>query len=385
MANGESTLLRGPERLRIGIIGAAGYTGAELLRLIHRHPRLELAYVAAKERAGQTLAQAIPSTAGVPGVGERILEAFDPAAAADIARRCDAVFLGLPHDASAAAAQVLLDAGLLVVDLSAAFRLKEAAHYEPWYGHRHATELSRKAVYGLPELHREELRGARLIATPGCHVTSALLPLVPLLRASAGAGEISSGAWPPGAVSSGGALVDTDGIIVDTKTGVSGAGRSPSASTHFPESAEGARPYKVAGSHRHTPEIEQELSLAAGSPLRVLLTPHLVPMTRGILATCYAKARPGTTVEQCRDAARSFYRDGLVTVLEGDSLPDTLFVRGSARAHVAYALDPRTGVVLAMCAIDNLARGASAQALQALNVSQGWPDALGLPEIGLFP
>jgi N-acetyl-gamma-glutamyl-phosphate reductase len=250
--------------------------------------------------------------------------------------------------------------------LSAAFRLKEAADYEPWYGHRHATTLARRAIYGLPELHRAELAGAELIAVPGCHVTSALLALSPLLGA-------------------GGPLVERDGIIIDTKTGVSGAGRAPSASTHYSETAEGARPYKVAGSHRHTPEIEQELSIVAGARLRVVFTPHMVPMTRGLLATCYARMRPGTTADACRKAAAELYRGGLVTVLGEGKLPDTLFVRGSARAQVAYVLDERTGYVIAFGSIDNLARGASAQAVQALNVSLGWPDALGLPEVALFP
>lgn len=370
MVDSESNVERGAERLRVGIVGAAGYTGAELVRLIHGHPKLELTYVAARERAGQKLGQAVPSTAGVPQLGELVLETFDPTDVRVVRDRCDVAFLGLPHEASGPAAEALLAAGLVVVDLSAAFRLKDAASYEPWYGHRHATALSQKAVYGLPELHRAELRGARLIATPGCHVTSALLPLAPLVRRGAAAV---------------GPLVEREGIVIDTKTGVSGAGRSPSASTHFAETAEGTRPYKVAGSHRHTPEIEQELSILAGGPLRVLLTPHMVPMTRGLLSTCYARACPGTTVEACREAARHFYRDGLVTVLGGDRLPDTLFVKGSARAHVAYALDVRTGFLLGMCAIDNLARGASAEAVQALNVSRGWPDALGLPEVGLFP
>jgi len=370
LADSQSNLDRGTDRLRVGIVGAAGYTGAELVRLIHGHPKLELTYVAARERAGQTLAQAVPSTAGVPRLGDLVLETFDPSDAGGLRQRCDVVFLGLPHEASGPAAEPLLEAGLLVVDLSAAFRLKDAATYEPWYGHRHATALAQRAVYGLPELHRAELRGARLIATPGCHVTSALLPLAPLLRPRR-----------PGDAS----LVEHQGIIIDTKTGVSGAGRSPSASTHFAETAEGARPYKVARSHRHTPEIEQELSIVAGGPVEVLLTPHLVPMTRGLLATCYARARPGTTAEACREAAREFYREGLVTILEADRLPDTLFVRGSARAHVAYALDVRTGFLLAMCAIDNLARGASAEAIQALNVACNWPEALGLPEVGLFP
>jgi len=365
MAASGSRTEAGSDRLRVGIVGAAGYTGAELIRLIHAHPRLELAYVAARDRAGQKLEQAVPSTAGIAGLGDRVLETFDPARAAELRERCDVVFLGLPHDASAGAAEALLPTGLVVVDLSAAFRLKEAESYEPWYGHKHATALSRKAVYGLPELHRRDLAGAMLIATPGCHVTSAILALSPLLA--------------------GGGLVEKDGIVVDTKTGVSGAGRAVVASSQFSETAEGARPYKIAGSHRHTPEIDQELSLVAGASVRVLLTPHLVPMTRGLLATCYARARPGTSAEACREAARELYRGGLVTVLEEGRLPDTLFVRGSARAHVAYAHDARTGFVLAMCAIDNLARGASAEAIQALNVSRGWPDALGLPEVGLFP
>ncbi len=363
----ESKPDRGAERLRVAIVGAAGYTGAELVRIVHGHPKLELSYVAARERAGQKLAQAVPTTAGVAGVGDLVLETFDPADVARVRERCDVAFLGLPHEASGPAAEALIAAGLIVVDLSAALRLKDAASYVPWYGHGHPTALAQRAVYGLPELHRSELRGARLIATPGCHVTSALLPLAPLLG-------------PQGSP-----LIERDGIVIDTKTGVSGAGRSPSASTHFAEAAEGARPYKVAGSHRHTPEIEQELSLLAGAPMRVLLTPHLVPMTRGLLSTCYARARPGTKAESCREAARAFYRDGLVTVLEADQLPDTLYLRGSARAHVAYALDVRTGFLLAMCAIDNLARGASAEAVQALNVSRGWPDGLGLPEVGLFP
>jgi N-acetyl-gamma-glutamyl-phosphate reductase len=370
LADSTSNQDRAGRRLRAGIVGAAGYTGAELVRLLHGHPRLELTYVAARERAGQRLAQAVPSTLGVAGLGELLLASFDPSNVTEVRARCDVVFLGLPHEASGAAAEALLVAGLIVVDLSAAFRLKEATSYEPWYGHRHATKLSQKAVYGLPELHRAELEGAELIATPGCHVTSALLALAPLVR------RRSASAGP---------LVEREGIVIDTKSGLSGAGRSPSPSTHFSETAEGARPYKVAGSHRHTPEIEQELSILAAAAVKVLLTPHLVPMTRGLLATCYVKARPGTTADDCREAARAFYAGGLVSVLDADHLPDTLFLRGSARAHVAYAFDVRTGLVLAMCAIDNLARGASAQAVQALNVSRGWPDALGLPEVALFP
>jgi len=352
------------QRLRVGILGAAGYTGGELVRLIHRHPRLDLTYVAARERAGQRLEQALPSTFGIPGLGELVLEPFDAARADEVAKRCDVVFTALPHARSAEAGKALLDAGVRVVDLSADFRLRDPAVYEAWYGAHPAKELRREAVYGLPEIHRERLRDVRLIAAPGCYPTSAILALAPLLR---------------------GGLVGVDGIVIDSKSGVSGAGRTPSPSTHFPETGEGLRPYKVAGTHRHTPEIEQELSLVAQGEVRVIFTPHLVPMSRGILTTAYARAKEGVTAGDCREAAREMYRQGLVTVLDDDRLPDTLFVRGSARAHVAYAFDARTGTVLAMSAIDNLARGSSAQAIQALNVAMGWPDAEGLPEVALFP
>jgi N-acetyl-gamma-glutamyl-phosphate reductase len=350
--------------LSVGIIGASGYTGAELVRLITAHPRLRLAYVGARERAGKTLAEVLPATAGVVGVGERVIESFDESNAAALAQRLDVVFTALPHATSARVGRALFEAGIRVVDLSADFRLRDAQTYNDWYGEHPAPELLARAVYGLPELNRAALADARLIAAPGCYPTSAILPLAPLLREG---------------------LVEPDGIVIDAKSGVSGAGRSPSPSSHLPEAAEGLRPYKVAGKHRHVPEIEQELSVQAGAPIRVVFTPHLAPMTRGILATAYAHVRPGTSAERCRDAARSLYGQGLVTVLNEASLPDTLHVRGSARAHVAYEIDARAGMVVAMCAIDNLARGASAQAIQALNVALGYPDGLGLPEIGLFP
>jgi len=350
--------------LRAAIIGAAGYTGSELVRLIHRHPELSLAMVAARDNAGKRLDQVVPSTLGVKGIGELMLEAFDPEQARELAKRVDVAFLGLPHAASAKAGKALYDAGVRVVDLSADFRLKSREAYEKTYGPHPAPELFEVAVYGMPELHREQLRGARLIAAPGCYPTSCILPLAPLLKAG---------------------LIAKDGIIIDSKSGVSGAGRSPGQAYHLPEAAEGIRPYKVAGAHRHTVEIEQELSLAAGEALNVVFTPQLAPMTRGILSIAYARLLPGKTEDDCRAAARELYREGLVTVLEKGVLPDTLWVRGSARAHVGYAVDTRVATVLAMGAIDNLAKGASAQAIQALNVAMGWPDSLGLPEIAAFP
>jgi N-acetyl-gamma-glutamyl-phosphate reductase len=354
-----------PHPLRVGILGAGGYTGAELVRLLHQHPRLSIVMVGAREKAGKRLSEVLPGALGVVGLSDLVLESFDPEAdAAALAKRIDVAFLCLPHAASARAGKALYEAGVQDVDLSADFRLKDAAVYAKTYGEHPATELLSRAVYGQPELHRAELKGARLIAAPGCHVTTSLLPLAPLLKSK---------------------LVDPSLIVIDSKTGVSGGGRSPAPAFHYPEATDSIRPYKVGSTHRHVPEIEQELSLAAGAPIKVCFTPVLVPMSRGILVTAYVRPRDGVTAEACRAAATELYRDGLVTVLPSGMLPDTLWVRGSARAHVAYVLDEHAGMLLAMCALDNLARGASAQALQAFNVSQGWEDGLGLPELPLFP
>lgn len=353
------------ETLRVGILGAGGYVGAELVRLVHQHPRLSLVMVAAREKAGKRLTDVLPGALGVAGLSELVLEPFEPEQATDLAKRVDVVFMALPHAASARAGKALYAAGVSVVDCSADFRLKDVAVYEKTYAVEHpARELLATAVYGQPELHRAELKGCKLIAAPGCHVTTSLLPLAPLLKRG---------------------LIDPAFIAIDSKTGVSGGGRSPAPAFHFPETHDGIRPYKAGSTHRHVPEIEQELSLVAGKPITVAFTPVLVPMSRGILVTAYAKAAPGVTAEACRAAAREMYEGGLVTVLPEGVLPDTLFVRGSARAHVAYVHDQHAGMILAMGAIDNLARGASAQAIQAFNVAQGWPDALGLPELPLFP
>jgi N-acetyl-gamma-glutamyl-phosphate reductase len=352
------------QTLRVGILGAGGYTGAELVRLLHQHPRLSIVMVGAREKAGKRLTDVLPGALGVAGLSDLVLEAFEPEQAPELAKRIDVAFLCLPHAASARAGKALYEAGVKVVDLSADFRLKDAAVYEKTYGAHPAPELLGKAVYGQPELHRAELKDARLIAAPGCHVTASLLPLAPLLK------NHLIQPWP---------------IIIDSKTGVSGGGRTPSPAFHFPEASEGIRPYKVGSTHRHVPELEQELSLAGGEPVKVSFTPVLVPMSRGILVTAYLKPQLGVTAETCRAAASELYREGLVTVLPAGTLPDTLWVRGSARAHVAYVADEHAGLIVAVCAIDNLARGASAQAVQAFNVSQGWADALGLPELPLFP
>jgi N-acetyl-gamma-glutamyl-phosphate reductase len=351
--------------LRVGIIGVAGYTGAELLRLIDLHPHLALRFVAARENAGQSLGQVLPNVRGIPGIGDLNVETFDEADAARVAQGIDVAFTALPHAASARLGGALFDAGVQVVDLSADFRLRDAAVYEKWYGAHPRKDLLPQAIYGQPELHGEQLAGARLIAAPGCYPTSAILPLAPLLQNG---------------------LLEAGPLIVDGKSGVSGGGRKPSPRFHLPEAAEGLRPYSVAGTHRHTPEMEQELSLASGQETKVLFTPQLVPMTRGILTTAYAKPKAQVTAEDCRSAARARYANNdLIVVLGQGELPDTLHVRGSGRAMIGYELDARTGLLLAMCAIDNLARGASAQGLQALNISRGFAPGLGIPRIAQFP
>jgi N-acetyl-gamma-glutamyl-phosphate reductase len=340
------------------VLGASGYTGAELLRLLLDHPRVEIAALAAERAAGSRIDRVFPHLAGRLDLP---IEAFD---AERIAARAEIVFSCLPHGASAAAVAALAARGALVVDLSADFRLRDGAVFAEWYGAHPHPELLPRAVYGLPEFHREALRGARLIASPGCYPTATILAAAPLL---------ARGLVKPR-------------LVVDAKSGVSGAGRSPSQATHFAEAGEGVRPYKVAGAHRHTPEMEQELSRAAGGAVRLTFTPHLVPMTRGILACVYGEPTdPALSEADVRAALVDAYRgEPFITVLD-EGLPDTAHVRGSNRAHVAVRLDTRAGVVVAMAAIDNLVKGASGQAIQAMNIARGWPETDGLAGAGVFP
>jgi N-acetyl-gamma-glutamyl-phosphate reductase len=336
----------------VAVVGASGYTGAELLRLLLEHPAVEIAGLYAKASAGQPLARVFPQFAGRL---DRTLEPLD----VDEAARAGVVFAALPHGDSAAVVEALLERGATVLDLSADFRLRDPAEHAAWYGHAAPDAIRARAVYGQPETRRAELRGARLVAVPGCYPTATILAAAPLLRAR---------------------LIEPS-IIVDAKSGASGAGRTAALATHFSEMGEGIRPYKVAGAHRHTPEMEQELGA------RVLFTPHLVPMSRGILATVY-----GTPTDAERPAAS--YRDAMlaayagepfVTVLAEGALPDTSHVRGSNRAHVNVFWDPRTRRVLAMAAIDNLVKGASGQAVQCMNLLLGLPETTGLGGVGVFP
>jgi len=349
----------------VAIVGASGYTGAELIRILHGHPHARVACLFARRAAGQQIADVFPQLAGVVDLP---VEAFDPDA---VASRARIAFLALPHGESARAGAALIERGVLVVDLSADFRLRDPAEYARWYGsaekpHHPAPALLDQAVYGLPERHRAAIAGARLIASPGCYPTSAILAAAPLLAAG---------------------LVRADGLIVDAKSGASGAGRTPGLATHFAEAGEGIRAYKVAGAHRHTAEIEQELSAAAGAPLTLLFTPHLVPMTRGIFTCVYAAPTdPGRAPADYHQALADAYADEpFVTVLAPGRVPDTSHVRGSNRAHVAVTYDPRSQRVLAMSAIDNLVKGASGQAVQSLNIAAGWDETAGLSMLPIFP
>jgi N-acetyl-gamma-glutamyl-phosphate reductase len=347
------------EPIRAVVVGGTGYTGAELVRLALGHPSLEIASIVGNTTAGDPIDKALPS---LRGVMSGAVQPFDPDA---IAKDADVAFCALPHAASAEAVAALRQRDVPVFDLSAEFRFNDLAVYEAWYGKHPVPERLQEAVYGLVELHREEIRAADLIAVPGCYPTASTLALAPIV----GAG-----------------LVEHEGIVVDAKSGVSGAGRGLSSATHFPEVAEGVRAYK-AGVHRHGPEIEQELTRLAGAPIRITFVPHLVPMSRGILATCYAKPAVGSaTAEACTEAARALY-DGSpsVQVLDVGEHPDTLSVRGSNRVHIAYLHDANSGTIIAMSAIDNLVKGASGQAIQCLNVRFGLDEGMGLTATAQWP
>lgn len=346
------------ERVRVAILGASGYTGAELTRLLLGHPSVTITELVGHGKAGQPIASVLPALAGIIP-GDVLAHDADRTAAA-----ADAVFSCLPHGASAKLCAELRGKGKTVFDLSADFRLHDVAEHERWYGHHGAPSLAASAVYGLPELHRAAIAKADLIAVPGCFPTASILPLAPLAKQG----------WLEGP------------IVVDAKSGVSGAGLTPGERTHFSETSEGIRAYKIAGGHRHTPEIEQEITALAGKPLRVTFTPHLVPMTRGILSTSYVRLPSGVTAQAVTDAARVMYAGSpSVFVHDVGACPDTLWVRGSNRAHVSYTLDERTGWLLAQGAIDNLVKGASGQAVQCFNVRFGLPEGAGLSLPAMWP
>lgn len=336
---------------KVGIVGASGYTGAELLRLCAGHRDLELVVATGDSQAGTAVADLYPSLAAA--YGDLVFSAYDAAAVEGL----DLVFLGLPHGASQALVPDLLDRVPHVVDLAADFRLKDPALYPQWYGEAHAApELLERFVYGLPEVYRDELAGAAAIAVPGCYPTAANLALGPLVRSG---------------------LVEPTGIVVDAASGVSGAGRPPKANTTFCTVDEDFTAYGLLG-HRHTPEMEMVFGT------EVLFTPHLAPMNRGILATCYARPTGDATTADLLALYHQAYDDEPFVVVT-DGSPSTKATLGSNAVHVTVRADARTGLVVAISAIDNLTKGASGQALQCANLALGRPETTGLPLVGMYP
>ena len=338
---------------QVGIVGGSGYTGAELLRLCHGHPDLEVAWATGDTQAGTAVAGLYPSLAAA--YPDMVFVSFDPAQAAGV----DLVLLALPHGASQKMVPDLIAAApdTCIVDLAADFRLREPSAYERWYGEAHrAPELIEQFAYGLPELHRKDIVGARAVAAPGCYPTAAALALAPLVAAG---------------------VVEAAGIVVDAASGVSGAGRAPKHSSHFGTVNEDFVAYGLLD-HRHTPEIEQ----ATGAT--VLFTPHLAPMTRGILATCYARPTAPTSTAALLDLLADAYA-GEPFVVVGPAPPSTKAAWGSNTAHLTARYDDRTGWVMVIAAIDNLVKGASGQALQCANIVLGLEETAGLSAIGVYP
>ncbi|MCC6139040.1 MAG: N-acetyl-gamma-glutamyl-phosphate reductase [Nitrospira sp.] len=349
-----------PKKFRIAIAGASGYAGAELVRLAAAHPYFDIAAVTSEKSAGQPVASIFPS---LTGVVQHTFEALAPEA---LAERADALFLALPHTKSQEPVALCMKAGKLVVDLSADYRLKNVAAYEQWYQTPHAhPALLQEAVYGLPELHRTAIAKAKLVASPGCYPTAAILQLAPLFAKG---------------------LVQLDSIVIDAKSGISGAGRSPALPYHFPEAHESLEPYKI-GKHRHIPEIEQELSGAMGAPgaVTIAFTPHLVPMNRGILSTAYCKLKTEMALPELRALYREFYQGERFIRLYEDIAPNPRYIKGSNFCDIGVYADQRAGWVVTVAAIDNLVKGAAGQAIQAMNLMLGLPEETGLTAPGSYP
>jgi N-acetyl-gamma-glutamyl-phosphate reductase len=345
--------------LRLGVLGASGFAGGELVRLLSGHPRAEIAYVGARDSAGRRLSEVHPHLAAAPG--DPILEPLDPRR---IVERVDLALCALPHGASAAIASELLDGGVRVVDLAGDFRL-DAEAYPEWYGFEHpAPAWLEKAVYGLPELFAAQIAGATLVANPGCYPTPVALGAAPLVEAG---------------------LIDPAAIVVDGKTGLSGAGRGPKDATTFAATEDSVRPYRFPG-HQHTPEMERSIALATGQVPSVSFVPHLVPTVRGVLTTCYARLRAEASTEALTEVLASRYADApFVRVLPPGGMVDCKRVRGTNVAELQAVADPRTSTAVVVGAVDNLVKGAAGQAIQNMNLMAGFGEAEGLPVLGLYP
>jgi N-acetyl-gamma-glutamyl-phosphate reductase len=347
---------------KIGVLGASGYTGAELVRMLLQHPRAELVLLTAERSAGKAMRDVFPQFSPYELPSLAAIDGLDWAKLA-----LDVAFCALPHATTQKVIKELLAKApaTKVVDLSADFRLHDTAAYAKWYGHEHhAPELQKEAVYGLTEIHRRDIRHARLVANPGCYTSCAELPLIPLIKAKA---------------------IDLDEIVVDAKSGMTGAGRAAKEAMLFSEVSEGFHAYGV-GHHRHMAELDQEFSLAAGREVIVTFTPHLVPMNRGILSTIYVRGKRCRTPQDLHTLLLKFYaKEPFVHVLPFGETPQTRHVRGSNMTFIGVANDRVAGRAIVISALDNLVKGASGQAIQNMNLMQGWSETLGLEQVALFP
>lgn len=337
--------------LKTAIIGATGYTGLELVRLLLKHPQVEISVLTSERMAGQKFSEAFPQFQG------QIDLTLNPLDAKKISSQIDFAFVCLPHQQAMDAVKVFVEAGVPVVDLSADFRLHQLDVYETWYGKHSAADLLSEATYGLPELHRSAIQKSKFIANPGCYPTSCILGLAPLLKEK---------------------LITPESIHCDAKSGASGAGRSAQTATLFCEVNEGLKAYKV-GAHRHTPEIEQELSELVGQDITISFTPHLIPMDRGILATLYAQLKKSISSQALHQIYQKFYQDeAFVRLRPLGTFPSTADVRMQNYCDIGVHVDERTGRAVIISAIDNLTKGASGQAIQNMNLMMGFEETLGL-------
>lgn len=349
-------------KAKVGVLGASGYTGSELVRMLLRHPRVEIALLTAERSAGKQMREVFPQFSPYALPTLVALESVDWVAA-----NLDLIFCALPHATTQKVIKSIFAAtpSAKVVDLSADFRLADTAAYAKWYGHEHlAPDLQKQAVYGLVEIHRRDIKKAHLVANPGCYTSCAELPLIPLIKAKA---------------------IELDEIVIDAKSGMTGAGRAAKEAMLFSEVSEGFNAYGV-GHHRHMAELDQEFSAAAGKEVTVTFTPHLLPMNRGILSTIYVRGRRGKTPEELHAILLKFYeKEPFVHVLPFGETPHTRHVRGSNMTFIGVAKDRVPGKAIIISALDNLVKGASGQAIQNMNLVMGWPETTGIDQVALFP
>jgi len=344
--------------IKVGIYGASGYTGQECLRLLLRHSGVEVVAITSRRYAGLPIADVYPVFAGLTPL------VFMDASPQEVADQADVIFLALPHSESMKVAPIFWESGKKIIDLSADFRLRDVEVYESWYGKHASPQIVPQAVYGIPEIHREEVAKTRLVANPGCYPTSIILGTAPALKNK---------------------LIDPASVIVDSKSGTSCAGREPQLGSLFCEVNEAFKAYKV-GNHRHTPEIEQELSSLAGQEMRISFTPHLLPIDRGILSTIYATLIQDISGKELSALYGDFYAgERFVRVCKPGSFPNVAFVRGSNYCDIGVTVDVRTNRLIIVSAIDNLVKGAAGQAIQNMNILCGFPEQTGLEMIALFP